>query len=498
MARSVLVTSALIGLVLLLSRLTGFLRELLLASQLGVGKTSDAAVLMLTFPDFMVGFLLAGGLSAAIVPALKKSVGTARIRLFRRIAMLTVLLFSLLAVGMALTADTIIALMAPALISNPIPGFADAFRVSLLALPVVAYVGAQTSYLNTVGRFVLPNISVLIFNLIICFYLAFFVSATGGLMGLALILVIATLTRLGSQMIFAPETLRRLPQEVSSPGNLVTFDLLKKFIFGVISYGVIVGAPIIFRSIYATGGEGYLAVFSFAKKLFDLPTALMVAPLVTILLPKLAAMVNADDGDVKDHVQQALTAGLAFVGIIAISGLIFMPMIADLIYLHGAMTPAGTAHITLLAQLFFLALPFYAMMHLGAIALSAQGRVGTVLTNTLIALGLSFAVTFFLQLTFNTLSAPVGFVAFHIFAGILNIGVILGKRCLIWGTWHGIFWGVIKTGIAATPFVLYRIWFPELSSFWLDIGLLILCGLCLSAVNLSAFRVLHHMRIDTT
>lgn len=497
LARSVLVTSALISLVMLLSRLTGFLRELLLASQLGIGNVSDAAVLMLTLPDFMVGFLLAGGLSAAIVPALKNSGGAARIKLFRRIALLTVSCFAGLALLLALWTDGIIALLAPTLVDNPVAGFETALRISLLALPVVAYVGVQTSYLNTVGRFVLPNVSILIFNLIICFYLAFTISE-GGLIGLAITLVVATMVRMGAQVLFAPEILRHQPQDLADTAGHITLDLLRKFAFGVVSYGVIVGTPILFRSVYSSGGEGYLAVFSFAKRLFDLPTALIVAPLVTILLPKLATMAHEANDELKDHVQQAVTVGLAFVGVIMVCGLLFMPMIVDLIFLHGAMTSTSTAHITSLANLFFLALPFYVMMHLGAMALMAQGRVGTVLGNTTLALAFSLGMTFVLLFDEVALAAPIGFVAFHIFAAILNVGMILGWRCLHWGTWRGLAGVMLRTGAMTLPFAFYRLWYFDLFPLWGELGLLILCGLCLAAANISAFRTLHHMRTDTT
>lgn len=495
MARSVLVTSAFVSLVMLFSRLTGFLRELLLASQLGTGQHADAAILMLTFPDFMVGFLLAGGLSAAIIPALKQRDQAERLRLIRRIILQTMLFFALLAVGLAWGAQYVIAGLAPSLGQNPLEGYETAFRISMFALPMIAVVGALTSYLNTVGRFILPSLSVLMFNLIICFYLAFFLSPAEGFGALALVLIVATLARVILQVSFSKEILGKANGQSRPIGDL---GLARKFIFGVVSYGIIVGAPIVFRAVYALNGDGYLAVFSFSKKLYDLPTALLVAPLIAILLPKLAALAQLGQEGVQDHLIQAMTVCLAFVSIAMVSGWLFMPMIVELVFLRGAMTAADAAHITELTRLFLLALPFYAMMHLGAIGLSAQGQVNRVFIIALVSLVLSFALTYTLHNNGFDLSAIYGFIAFYVIAAGMSLAVVLRRRLLIWETWRNVVFVGLKTGAVAVPFIAIQASSYAAQPFWPEFGLFLICGLALSAVHFNTFRLLYKMRVDTT
>lgn len=495
MVRSVLVTSGLVSLVLLFSRLTGFLRELLLAAQLGTGQIADAAILMLTFPDFMVGFLLAGGFSAAIIPALKKRTYAARLQLIRRVIVHTTLFFALLAVVLAWGAEYVIATLAPSLGRNPLDGFELAFQTSMLAIPLIAVVGALTSYLNTVGKFVLPSLSVLMFNLIICFYLAFFLSPMTKLDGLALVLIVATLARLILQVAFAREI---YTEPASQSDALRDSALAGKFVFGVMSFGIIIGAPIAFRAVYALNGDGYLAVFSFAKKLYDLPTALLVAPLIAILLPKLAGMVHVGQENIQKQLLQALNASLAFVCIALVSGWLFMPMIVELVFLRGAMTAMDAAHITELARLMLLSMPFYAMMQLGAIGLSAQGQVNQVFLVAVMSLGLSLMLTYALHYNGYVLAAVYGFLAFHVFAGAMNMAAILGRSFWTWKTWRELILIATRTSLVGAPFLAIQSSSFATQSLWPQIGLFLICGLSLCAVHVGAFRQLHKMRVDTS
>ena len=84
MARSLLQASTLVSLALLLSRLSGLIREQVLGARLGLSAEMDAAVLILTLPDLLVGLLLSGGFAAALVPALTRAAPEARIQLTPR------------------------------------------------------------------------------------------------------------------------------------------------------------------------------------------------------------------------------------------------------------------------------------------------------------------------------------------------------------------------------------------------------------------------------
>jgi len=58
---------------ILLGRLTGFLREVAVASRFGVSRDADIILFSLTLPDFLINLLMGGALAAALIPEFKRS-----------------------------------------------------------------------------------------------------------------------------------------------------------------------------------------------------------------------------------------------------------------------------------------------------------------------------------------------------------------------------------------------------------------------------------------
>ena len=66
--RRLIISGAVVSFGILLGRVTGFLREIGIASVFGISTEADITILMLTIPDVLVNLLVAGGLSAALIP----------------------------------------------------------------------------------------------------------------------------------------------------------------------------------------------------------------------------------------------------------------------------------------------------------------------------------------------------------------------------------------------------------------------------------------------
>ena len=56
----------------------------------------------------------------------------------------------------------------------------------------------------------------------------------------------------------------------------------------MIAHGCVVAVPIFYRSMHSSLGEGSLVQFNFALRIFELPNAILLAPIVTIFLTLLA------------------------------------------------------------------------------------------------------------------------------------------------------------------------------------------------------------------
>lgn len=422
--KSVLTVSVVLSLALMLGRLSGFVREMLLAARLGVTETADAAVLILTLPDFMVGLLIAGGVNAALIPALKQSAGTDRRALFYRAVAFAGGAFLVLAALMALGPGALAGVMAAELDLAALPDYSAAFRLSLVALPIAALIGVTTAWLNTVGRFVVPGLSVLVFNTGLCIYIAWLLQEDGRLWGFAMAIVVSAGLRLAVQLWPMRRVLTQPAWRMSAPPA----GLARRFVQGILGFAVIVAVPILFRSLYAAGGDGLLAQFSYALKLFELPSTLMVAPVVMVLLPKLAAERDTNPARFRYSLETGLTAAIALAGIATAVGLTFMPLIVEIVYQRGEISDEAATGIAQLARILLLALVFYAVVQITAAGLNADLRPGRVLLNTLIALTLAIAAYVGLVVISvpERIATPVAFVAFNAFAAGLGLIALFG------------------------------------------------------------------------
>ena len=98
----------------MLGRLLGFAREVLLAARLGTSAEAEVAIVALTLPDYLVGVLFSGGLSAALVPALRGTAEESRADLFRFAATCVVLASCVVGAAIALAPGVVFAILGAA------------------------------------------------------------------------------------------------------------------------------------------------------------------------------------------------------------------------------------------------------------------------------------------------------------------------------------------------------------------------------------------------
>ena len=489
---SVLITSVLLSAALMLGRISGLIRETLLANRLGASADADSAILLLTLPDFMVGLLLAGGFSAALVPALKSLDSRLRIILMRRISLIVVLGFIVLSFIFFLLSENIIRVFIPKVDFDAQPDFLVGFRISLVALPIAALVGVCASYLNTVGRFSLPSLSVLVFNASICTFLALPFYDPRSQVSFAFVVVFSSLLRLLFQFIGMPEIFRRH----SSGSVLLPKDLGSKFFFGVLGYSVIVGSAIVFRSLYALNGDGFMATYNYGIKLFELPATILIAPVAIVLLPTLSAVHLNENDKFQDSALKGLLAALTLACVATCVGWLYMPTFVGIIFEHGAVTPDEAERITSVARVLILALPAYSLLQICATVLNAQGKPGLLLRFNFIGLVVGLLSYFFLfSISLKMVAAPAGFLVFNLVSTIFCIGAIFGWRFPGKAVSSSIAIMALKIAIISFPFVYANNAYPEMS-MWLTIFLISLLSVFSTLANINLVRPLLSMRVN--
>ena len=155
----------------LLSRLLGFLREWLVAHQIGSNAITDAYYAAFTLPDFL-NYLVAGGsLSLIFIPVFTKYLAENQEDEGWRVFSIVATFMGLVLVALVVTAE----IFAPQLVQAIAPGFAVAEKARVvyltrLMLPaqICFYLGGvMTAVQYAKARFILPSLAPVIYNLLI-------------------------------------------------------------------------------------------------------------------------------------------------------------------------------------------------------------------------------------------------------------------------------------------------------------------------------------------
>jgi putative peptidoglycan lipid II flippase len=166
----------------LLSRLTGFARDIVLAYVLGAGPIADAFFVALRLPNHFRAIFAEGAFNAAFVPIyvqVRQQNGADPARRFAD-GVLMLLLASqvvLLAIAWIFT-PTVIALLAPGFSKDP-GRFALAVELTRITFPYLLLISLVTLYggiLNALGRFATPAAAPILLNLSMMMALAFYAS----------------------------------------------------------------------------------------------------------------------------------------------------------------------------------------------------------------------------------------------------------------------------------------------------------------------------------
>src|SRR5687767_5124875 len=135
--RGLLRAGAIVSGGILLGRVLGFVREVVLAHKLGAGPAADVAVYALTLPDVFTNLLVSGAVSAALIPEFKAGPTTAR-ALFIRATGLSLLAFGALAALGAFAGDALTRVLAPGFPPETAAGAAALGSRTLASLPLTA------------------------------------------------------------------------------------------------------------------------------------------------------------------------------------------------------------------------------------------------------------------------------------------------------------------------------------------------------------------------
>ncbi len=299
----------------LVSRLLGFVRDLLIAATLGTGPLADAFFVALRLPNLFRALFAEGAFAAAFVPILSGRIergGPDAARTFASNAASILLLILLPCVVLAEA-------MMPWLVKVLAPGFevgderftqtVSLARITFPYLALVTMTAFFGSVLNSLYRFAAAAAAPMLLNLFMIVFLLMAVMADSshanalawGVLagGVAQLVLVARATRQVGMRISLPRP--RLTPETRRLGRLMVPGLLGS---GVVQINVVVG------TVFASAIPGAVSWLSYAHHLIHLPVAVVGVAVRTTLLPALSRRIHGGD-EAGGEAEQRSAAGIA-------------------------------------------------------------------------------------------------------------------------------------------------------------------------------------------
>jgi putative peptidoglycan lipid II flippase len=423
-----------VGGLTLLSRLTGFARDIVLAAVLGAGPAADAFFVALRLPNHFRAIFAEGAFNAAFVPAYARIRATgglesAKVFADRVFTLLFISQLMLLAIALLFT-PAVIALLAPGFSRDP-GRFMLAVELTRITFPYLLLVTLVTLYggiLNALQRFAAAAAAPILLNLSMMAALAlaaFFPSAAhaaawGVLLAglLEFLLVGGAAWRQGVMPAFRgfrwDDDIKRF------------FRALGPAIVGSAGLQIALFADTIIASFLSAGA---LSALYYADRLNQLPIGVIGIAAGTVVLPEMASCIAAGDEAGAARAQNRAIEFTLLLSIPCLAAFILIPdLIMRVLFMRGAFTAAdaSAAGQTLAAYALGL-LPFVLIRSVMASFL-ARGDTATPVRAALIgaAVNVGFKGAFF----YTTSLAQVGL------AFATSIGAWLNFALVLWFAWR--------------------------------------------------------------
>lgn len=418
----------------ILSRIAGFIREMLQAHYFGAGAINDALKLAIRIPSVFRRIFAEGAFNASFIPIFSKIL-TSRgkqeaIHFAQNIFSILAISLSILMILVELFLPQFISLLYPGLLKTP-ERLHYTIQFTRIMFPFLMFISLTAFFsgiLNSFERFVAAASSPVAGNVAIIgalLYLTPHMDNTGEAFawGIFLCGLIQFL------WVFAPCSLKValvLPKNPKLTKDVRTF--FHKMIPAALGSGIVqinLFLDMMIGSFLPTGGISYMG---YADRLNQLPLSTIGIAISTALLPLLSKQIRKKQEKAAQHSQTlaiefALSLAMpAFIGLILLA-----PLLIETIFQHGKFKPEDvmpTAH-TLIA--FASGLPAYVLLKVISTSFFARGDT----KNPMIVAGICLTLNVVLNLLFIKPLAHVGLAlatSISAWVNLVILTIILKKK----------------------------------------------------------------------
>ena len=423
-----------VGFWTLVSRVMGFLRDVLIAGALGASPVAEAFFLAFSLPNLFRRFFAEGAFNIAFVPMFSKKLAAGDDPLtFARdaLSMLALVLIVLNALAM---------LAMPYLVWAMASGFVGDERFDLtvlfgrIAFPYILFISLAaliSGVLNSAGRFVAAAAAPVLLN--ICFILALFTAQLLGWdIGLTLVwsVPVAGIAQLAALWIAAHragfKVLPRWPKMTPELKRLAMIAAPAALAGGVVQVNLLVGRQI------ASYFEGANAWLYYADRLYQLPLGVVGVAIGIVLLPDLSRRLRiGDEAGGQAAFNRAAELALLLTIPCTVALIVIPSALVSVLFERGAFLTSDTQATALATAIYGLGLPAFVLQKLYQPVYFAREDTRSPFNFALVALAVNALVAI-------GLSRYIGFTA-----------SAYGATCAGWAMLGCLWWRARRFGPAA-------------------------------------------------
>lgn len=339
MSKKLLKSTAVVGGFTLISRILGFIRDVVIAHTFGAGAATDAFFIAFKIPNFLRRLFAEGAFSQAFTPILseyktKRNHSEVKTLVNDVAGHLGGILLMVTIVSM-LAAPLLVFIFAPGFYNDP---YKYNLTVSMLQItfPYLFFI-ALTAFggaiLNTYGKFAVPAITPVFLN--ICFIigaLGFASYFNPPIMVLVWAVFIAGIVQLGFQLPFlARINLLPKPRFKKDEGVTRVYKLMIPALFGVSVSQINLLVDTLMASFLVTGSISWLY---YSDRLMEFPVGIFGLALATVMLPDLSKSVARGDMSKYNNTLDWALRWVFVIGVPSMLGLVLLssPILTTLFY----------------------------------------------------------------------------------------------------------------------------------------------------------------------
>jgi putative peptidoglycan lipid II flippase len=441
----------------LVSRILGYVRDMVMASLFGAGLASDAFIAAFRIPNLLRRLFGEGSLSIAFVPVFTDCLSQQGLAEAERMAGSAMRLLTMVLALVSLAGIV----LAPAIVHLLAYGFTDdpqkydlCVRLTRIMMPYILFVGLIAlcmGILNVLGHFAAPALAPTLLNVAMIGTVAFFAwlspSQSTRVIGLAVGVLIGGLLQFGLQFPFLIQKGIRIRPvgPVWHPAIRQVLILTGPAVFGAAVYQINSLVICLLGSLLPQGSITYLY---YADRLVQFPLGLFAIALATAVFPTLSRQAAQEQwGALRSTFGHAIRL-LFFITLPSMAGLIIlrMPLVA-MLFRHGEFDDQAT-RLTADALLYYgIGLWAFSAVRILIYAFYALKDTRTPVTMAIISIAANVALGAILMrpMQHNGLAVALSLAStLH----LILLAAALRKRMGAWG-WRQIVWSVARSSLCA-------------------------------------------------